>query len=223
MRKNGHIYLACLIILLFGLSSDGQVLCYGRNIKQVALTFDDGPSPAYTTRILGILKRYKAKATFFVIGKKAADFSDLLRQIADAGQEIGNHTYYHSPVTWLNPRKMLNELADTNRVIGNITGREVTLFRPPNGRLSRERLKTLEHAGYRVVLWSVNADDFYHSDSGMRSPDSIASRVLSRIRGGDVILLHDSEETIAALPKMIQALKKRGFKFCTISQLGAKL
>jgi len=212
-----------LILLLFGFSAEGQVICYGKNIKQVALTFDDGPSPAYTRRILSTLKKFNIRATFFVVGKKAADFSDLLRQIADAGYEIGNHTYYHSPVTWLNPRKMLSELADTNRVIGNITGREVTLFRPPNGRLSRARLKTLENAGYRVVLWSVNADDFYHSDSGMRSPDSIASRVLSRIRGGDVILLHDSEETIAALPKMIQALIKRGFRFCTVSQLGAKL
>jgi peptidoglycan/xylan/chitin deacetylase (PgdA/CDA1 family) len=213
------IILIILLILCGGLSSEGQVLCYGKNAQQVALTFDDGPSPAYTGRILGTLKRYRVKATFFVVGKKAADFSDLLKQIADAGEEIGNHTYYHSPITWLSPRKMLNELADTNRVIGNITGREVTLFRPPNGRFSQARLKTLEHAGYRVVLWSVNADDFYHSDSGMRSPDSIDHRVLSRVRGGDVILLHDSEETIAALPKMIQALKKRGFKFCTVSEL----
>ncbi|HTY13768.1 MAG TPA: polysaccharide deacetylase family protein [Candidatus Omnitrophota bacterium] len=197
-----------------------QIYTHGFNHRQVALTFDDGPSPLYTEMVLDILKKYHVPATFFVIGYKVAENPDLIVEIARDGHEIGNHTYYHSRLNWVNGQKLLGELKMTSDLIANETGLAVNLFRPPHGYLNPEKRALIEKAGYGIVQWSVNADDFYHSLYGMRNPSSIASRVLSRITGGDIVLMHDtSAQTVVALPKIIRALKGHGYQFVTVSKL----
>ena len=211
---------ALLFILLLSAVCNAQVYCRGFNHRQVALTFDDGPSPLYTEMILDTLHHYKIKATFFVVGHKAAENLDLLEEITKEGHELGNHTYYHSRLNWINGEKLLSEIKMTTDLIANKTGVKVRLFRPPHGYLPKEKCRLIEKAGYEIVMWSVNADDFYHSDFGMRDPSSIASRVLSRVHGGDIILMHDdSSQTTVALPKIIETLKKRGYSFVPVSKL----
>ncbi len=208
-----------LLLLLFG-GGQAQVFTHGFNHRQIALTFDDGPSPLYTEMVLDILKKYHIPATFFVIGYKVADNPDLLVEIVRDGHEVGNHTYYHSRLNWVSDKKLLDELKMASDLIAEKTGVNVTLFRPPHGFLNQEKKILIEKAGYSIIQWSVNADDFYHVFNGMRAPSSIASRVVSRTYGGDIILMHDtSAQIVVALPKIIRALKSRGFQFVTVSKL----
>jgi len=208
------------LLVLLAVSVDAQIFTHGFYPKKLALTFDDGPSGKYTTQVLDILKKYNIKATFFVIGMKAQKEPELLKRIADEGHEIGNHTFYHSKLNWINNKKLLNEIKMTSDFIIKTTGTADLLFRPPHGTLPLNKIKLIRDAGYEIVQWSVNADDFYKTGFGIRSPASIARRVLSRVHGGDIILMHDdSEQTVNSLPIIIGSLKKRGFSFVRVSQL----
>jgi peptidoglycan/xylan/chitin deacetylase (PgdA/CDA1 family) len=115
---------------------------------------------------------------------------------------------------------MLEEISDTTNAIRKITGENVRFFRPPFGSFDREKRKLVEKAGYGFVLWSVNADDFYHLGWGMRTAASIEKKVLRGVRGGDIILAHDdSIQLEKALPVIIETLKARGYRFVTMSEL----
>ncbi|MBU0502311.1 MAG: polysaccharide deacetylase family protein [bacterium] len=212
----------CLVFFLIFFVSPAfaKTISHGRHPKHIALTFDDGPNAYVTAEILNVLKRENVPATFFVVGKKLNETAFLLRRMVAEGHEIGNHTYSHSPITWLNDQKLTNELKRTSNLITKHAGRRVNLFRPPHGRNSSKKQKIVEQRGYDTVLWTVNADDFYHRKTGMRSPQSIAKRVVSRVYGGDIILMHDnSQQIIEALPLIIRNLKKRGFYFVTVSKM----
>lgn len=217
MRK----FLVLFIILFFCASlASAEIIRNGTHPKHVALTFDDGPSPGHTEKVLDILRQENVKATFFVIGKKVMEHPMLLNWIDEEGHEIGNHTYSHTRVTWINDQKMLDEIRRTSLLIWDLTGKKVEYFRPPHGRLTNAKRKKIEAKGYKVIYWSVNADDFYHTTWGMRTPESIADRVISRVNGNDIVLMHDNSYQITeALPVIIKALKKRGYYFVTISEL----
>lgn len=194
----------------------------GRNPKLIALTFDDGPSTPYTEKVLAALKKEKVKATFFMIGKKIVAQPDLLDLVLADGHEIGNHTYYHSRLNWLTESKLLDEIKLTSQIVSGYSNGNVrlNLFRPPHGFLPRSKSAAIQKAGYNIVMWSVNADDFYHASSGIRSPTSIAQRVLGRIHGGDIVLMHDnSRQTVDSLPYIIKALKRKGYQFVTVSEI----
>lgn len=214
------ILICIMFTLVLCFTVHAQVICSGSDPKQIALTFDDGPSPVYTEKVLDILKSEGVPATFFLVGSKIENYPGLLWRIEGEGHEIGNHTYYHSKASWLSDGKIMKEINDTSQLIEKITGKKVVYFRPPHGDLSRAQRKMIEDAGYKVAYWSVNADDFYHTDYGMRTSASISKRVLSQVRGGDIILMHDdSEQTTDSLTKIIKALKKRGYNFVKLSQL----
>lgn len=211
----------CLIIL--GCSAlSAQMVIRGRNPKLIALTFDDGPSPQYTEKVLAVLDKEKVKATFFMIGRKIVAQPELLDLAIADGQEIGNHTYYHSRLNWLTETKLLDEIKLTSQIVSGYTYGKVRLklFRPPHGFLPRSKSAAIQKAGYTIVMWSVNADDFYHTSRGVRSPTSIALRVLGRIHGGDIILMHDdSQQTVDSLSYIIKSLKRKGYQFVTVSEL----
>jgi len=200
--------------------SSARIIWKGIASRQVALTFDDGPSPGVTDKILEILKKEKVKANFFVIGRKAEKNPDLLRRIAEGGHEIGNHSYNHSRTSWINEKKLQKEVRRTSELISSITGLPVFLFRPPYGKIDRHKRKLLEKQGYNIILWSIGADDCYREGRGIRPPKSIIWRVVSRVRGGDIVLLHDnSRQIVEALPGMIKQLKRKGYVFAKISEL----
>ena len=184
-------------------------------VKTVALTFDDGPHPEFTLRLLEILERNNVKATFFVVGKQVRKYPEFLREIKKAGHEIGNHTYNHPMLTTLDKEGVINEL-ELNRVeIKKEAGVDVAIFRPPSGRYDEKVLAAALSRGFIPVLWSVSGSDY-----GATDPNTVRDNVLFSLKDGDIILLHSGvEATLKALPEIIFDIKKRGFEFRTISQL----
>ena len=156
------------------------------NEQVVALTFDDGPSPASTPFILDLLKRFNFKATFFVVGKKAAQYPELITAIAAGGHAIGNHSWSHDNLLMLRSTKQLSEDIQKTQNILQAAGVRPTLFRPPAG-ISNPRLKTvLRSEKLQIVNFSCRA-----FDRGNKSVDGLAERILTCVRPGAILLLHD--------------------------------
>lgn len=202
------------------LFSAGSAKPYRKGIatKQIALTFDDGPSIQNTEEILRILKEYQIRATFFVIGENAAAEPDRIRMIYEAGHEIGNHTYTHAYITKLEKAALREEIQKTEDVLKQITGEKPCIFRPPGGYYDEESLALLEEMGYRSILWSLDTRDW-----SMPKSDTIASKIEENAVGGDIILFHDLNDkrlpTPEALKRILPYLKENGYEFVTISEM----
>ncbi|KIV64384.1 glycosyl transferase, group 2 family protein/polysaccharide deacetylase family protein [Bacillus mycoides] len=210
------------------LPSAYEVQRYGKpKGKQVALTFDDGPDPKYTPEILDILKEYKIKAAFFVLGENAQLNPSIVKRIYDEGHEIGNHTFKHPNVADTSLLRTKVELNTTQRLIQEITGHSTVLFRPPyeadaNPDSSNEILPILraQNMNYTMVAEKVDPEDW-----ATPSTNELVKRTLNPIYKGEgnVILLHDAggnrTHTVEALPMIIKDLKKNGYSFVTIADL----
>jgi peptidoglycan/xylan/chitin deacetylase (PgdA/CDA1 family) len=189
--------------------------------RAVALTFDDGPSPRYTPRILAELAKLHVRATFFVIGYLARAHPSLVRREAKLGMAVGNHSYNHPevpPFAQL-PAPLIRDeigLADQELVRLGIRPR---LFRPPGGGSSAKLVRIAEALGQRVVLWSVDPTDWEPGVTGAE----IARRVLSAVRPGSIVDLHDGggdrSATLAALPKIVRGIKARGLRLVVLGVL----
>ncbi len=188
--------------------------------RYVALTFDDGPHKEYTAEILDILKANNAKATFFVIGKNAKMYSDLIKREFDEGHEIGNHTYTHPSMREINAEALVEEIEKTQELVEDITGKAPVLFRSPGGYLDDDILKTIGSYDCTPVLWSWRQDT---RDWSRPPVKSVVDTVLNNIRDGDIVLFHDynlkGSPTPEALRVILPELKKRGYNFVTVSQL----
>jgi peptidoglycan/xylan/chitin deacetylase (PgdA/CDA1 family) len=187
--------------------------------RSVALTFDDGPSPQYTTRVLATLTRLRVHATFFVIGYLAATYPELVRRELRLGMTVGNHSYNHPevpPFGELPPRLLRDEIALSAQILANL-GATPALFRPPGGSTSAGLVRAAAALGQRVVLWSVDPDDW--SPGG--SSKGIAKRVLSAVRPGSIVILHDGggdrSATVAALPAIIRGIRRRGLHLVALT------
>jgi len=205
----------------------------GDHPGMIALTFDDGPDPKWTPRILDILKQENVPAAFFVIGKNGQAHPDLLRRIVNEGHELGNHTFTHPNLGEIPGRITDLELSATQRLIESITGRSTVLFRPPYfGDAEADTPEEVEPAlraqrlNYVLVGLRIDPGDW---KPGVTA-DEIVQRTIDRARDnnpetrGQVVLLHDSGgergATIEALPRLIHELRARGFKFVQVSDLG---
>ncbi len=186
--------------------------------KQIALTFDDGPSRQNTEEILGILKENGIRATFFVIGENAEKDPDRIKMIYDAGHEIGNHTYTHAYISKISEEALRKEIKKTEDLLKNITGERPFVFRPPGGYYNDASLAVLEEMGYISVLWSLDTRDW-----SMPKSDTVASKVEESATNGDIILFHDLEDkrlpTPTALRRIIPYLIENGYEFVTISEM----
>ncbi|MEW1775953.1 polysaccharide deacetylase family protein [Streptomyces sp. NPDC086777] len=194
-------------------SVSGGVDC--RKAKCVALSFDGGPSPT-TPKLLDILEQRHLHATFFVQGRgHISKYPDILRRIAEAGEEIGNHTWTHPRLTDLDEAGARAELSRTQTAIEKITGTRPVLMRPPEGRTDRKVAEVCRELGLAQVLWSVTAKDYETTDSAL-----ITKRVLDQTHRDGIILLHDLHKgTVPAVPGILEALKQRGYTVVTVSQL----
>jgi len=192
---------------------------------QVAITFDDGPDPRWTPKILDILKAANVKAAFFLVGVNAERYPNLVRRIVNEGHEIGNHTYYHPNLALCWPEHIRVELNATQLLFETITGRATTLFRPPYAADSSPTqlseltpLKIAEDLNYLIVLESIDPQDW--SKPGA---DVIVQRVKQQRRDGSIILLHDAggdrSQTVEALPRILDWLHKRGDTVVPLSTL----
>jgi len=204
----------------------GKVLSNGaRNRLRIALTFDDGPNEPYTSNVLHILKRYRIKATFFLVGQNALRHPETCRQIVAAGNAIGNHSHGHSKSLCLRRGKAVaRDIEAAHQAIYECTGLEPTLFRPPHGFRSPWLMRTVRNLGYTVVTWDNMTSDWNAETSG----DEIVLAILRRAKPGGVIVLHDGRDTrlnydrshmLQALPFVIETLLERGFEFVTIPEL----
>ena len=187
--------------------------------RAVALTFDDGPSPQYTPRILAVLTKLRVRATFFVIGYLAEANPDLVRRELRLGMTVGNHSYNHPevpPFAQLPPRLLSDEIALGGQVLSRL-GVQPRLFRPPGGSTSPALVRAAATLGQRVVLWSVDPADW----SPGSSAKEITKRVLSAVRPGSIVILHDGggdrSATLAALPAIARGIRHRGLRLVALA------
>ncbi|SDW27148.1 polysaccharide deacetylase family sporulation protein PdaB [Marininema mesophilum] len=185
--------------------------------KKIALTFDDGPHPVYTRRILKTLKRHHVKATFFVVGKNVIREPQLTRRIRKEGHELANHTYSHPGVRRLSLQKLKEEIEKTQAVVFKNTGTKTHLMRSPGGYYNDKIIKVAKKTKHQMILWSWDQDT---QDYRKRSVIRIVRQVISGASNGDIVLFHDSEPRAAvALNYIIPILKKKGYRFVSVSEL----
>ncbi len=184
--------------------------------RTVAMTFDDGPSPKLTPRLLDTLKQRGIRATFFVVGKNAAEFPDILKRAVAEGHEIGNHSWSHPQLTHLGAAGVAGEIEKTNAAIKAAIGHNPVLMRPPYGATTAALDRRFNQEwGLKVILWDVDPLDWKYRNSAR-----VEREILSQIKPGSIVLSHDIHATtVAAMPATLDALIARGFKFVTVSEL----
>jgi len=186
----------------------------------LCLTFDDGPNPEYTPQILEILEKNNAKATFFVVGEFVNYHPQIVRQIVEAGHEIGNHTFSHPDLRDLSEDQIQDEIERTESVISAITGSRSALFRPTYGLYDSSTVSLVERLGYRFVTWS---DGLYTRDWELRGVDVLINTIMTYSKNGSIVLVHDAggnrDQTVEAVKFVIPELMKKGFQFVTVSDL----
>lgn len=182
------------------------------DVRRVALTFDDGPHPAYTEQLLDGLKERGVHVTFFVTGEHAALHPDVIRRMQEEGHLIGNHTYTHIQLTKSNREKFKQELIKTNEVLRDITGEEILYVRPPYGTWDK---KLESELNMFPILWNIDPLDWCTANASC-----VAQAVLNNISENDIILMHDYYKTsVEAALIVIDELQKQGYEFVTVDKL----
>lgn len=188
--------------------------------RQIALTYDDGPNEAYTRRLLDVLAKHSAPATFFLIGKYVQRCPQPAREIAAAGHTIGNHTFSHPLLIFKSAAEIRRELVECRKAIEDAVGAHSNLFRPPFGGRRPAVLRIARELGLRPVMWNITGYDWDAPPA-----EQIEDKVAKCVRGGDVILLHDGghkqmgadrSQTIIASDRILGRFKQDGFSFVTI-------
>ncbi len=184
--------------------------------QYLAMTFDDGPHPQHTPRLLDMLKQRSLKATFFVVGQNAAQYPEILKRIAAEGHELANHSYTHPILNPLGEGGIREQLDKTHQAVLGATGVTMKLLRPPYGALTENmRRWTYQTFGYRTILWDVDPLDWKVRDAAR-----VQSEILGHARAGSIVLAHDiHKSTVDAMPETLDALAAKGFKFVTVSEL----
>lgn len=182
------------------------------NAPMIALTFDDGPNPDYTQRILDVLTANYSHATFFVVGPNAESFTETLKAISLAGCEIGNHTYNHKDLTTLTAAEVEEQIDKVNRAVKKSTGENTTVIRPPYGAFNDDVLAQLKEP---VILWDLDTEDW---DS--RNAQKVVEKVLDTVKDGDIVLMHDIyDSTAEAVEILVPKLKEQGYQIVSVSEL----
>ena len=185
-----------------------------KNIKRVALTFDDGPSSECTPRLLDILKKENVKATFFLVGKNIKENEDIVIRMKNEGHLIGNHTFNHSQLTKLGFDEAVEEINTTNAWITNISGYTPEYIRPPFGSFTDE---LLSETSMSVVMWNVDPLDWKY-----KNKDIVTDKILKNVKNGDIILMHDIfESSVDAAQTVIKELKKQDYVFVTVDKMNS--
>lgn len=195
---------------------------------RIALTFDDGPNPAMTPRLLEILAQHEVRATFFLIGEYVRQFPELAKEISSRGHAIGNHTDTHPSLVLLSQSRIQGELQHCQAAVADATGRQPQWMRPPYGFRSPQMHRAVRASGFRgVVMWSASGRDW------KRQPASRVIERLRRVRPGDIVLLHDGappvpggpgcdrSHTLDAVDHWLPRWKERGWRCVTLDEISA--
>ena len=185
-----------------------------RDRRRIALTFDDGPDPARTPALLDALAELGCKATFFCVGASVDEHPALVARMVREGHEIGNHTYTHRYLPLARSRSVEAELRRTDEAIARITGHAPTIARPPYGGRSPRNVRVFDRLAKRLVLWDVNSFDWKGAP-----PQEVADRVLSRVRPGSIVLMHDiCDHTMESLELIVLTLRAREYELVTVTE-----
>ncbi|MCS7231355.1 MAG: polysaccharide deacetylase family protein [Elusimicrobiota bacterium] len=190
--------------------------------KLVSLTFDDGPHPYYTQKIVEILNKYKVKATFFFVGKQVKRYPEIVRYILEnSDSKIANHTYSHRNLTKLSPFEIQKELIFTHNLLleiaeDNYIEKIIPYFRPPGGNYDEKVLKEAEKLGFKITLWSIFVDDI-----NCREKQQLLERIFnSNLQNKEIVLLHSGHSTtVEALPEIIEFFRSKGYEFVTVNEI----
>ncbi|MBA3647259.1 MAG: polysaccharide deacetylase family protein [Chitinophagales bacterium] len=186
-----------------------QIWSYPESKKTLYLTFDDGPTPSISESTLKELKKFSAKATFFLVGQNAEKNPDLVSRIKSEGHTIGNHTYKHLNGWTTNTNTYIRDILKCDKIIGS------NLFRPPYGRITKAQTSIMLHR-YRVIMWDVLSGDF---DPGI-SKNRCLKNVLENTEPGSIIVFHDSikaaDRMQYALPRVLEYYSEKGFRFSSL-------
>jgi peptidoglycan/xylan/chitin deacetylase (PgdA/CDA1 family) len=197
-----------------------------RRSKQLALTYDDGPNDPHTLHLLEVLARHNVRATFFLIGRFVRQRPDIARELVKAGNVVGNHTFTHPLLTLKSTHELRAQLTDCERALTDAVGEHSNLFRPPFGGRRPAVLRIARQLGLEPIMWNVTGYDW-----NAPSVEYIERKVTSRVRGGNVILLHDGGHrafgtdrsyTVTATDRLISRYKSEGYEFVTIPEMMGK-
>lgn len=224
-----------VIFLLYGvvptalirLTGIGAVSRAPAGRRHVAITFDDGPDPRYTPRILDLLEKHQIKACFFLVGQKAREHPEIVRRIAAAGHEIGVHGYSHKPAWLLGPRATAREIDKAILAVEEVTGQKPLYFRPAWGLFNLFSPIYCRKKGVKFILWTYMSWDW----TKKATPQSIIQKTLRRLADGAILVFHDSdtapgaapgspEKVVAALSVIIEELKSRGLAVVPLKETG---
>jgi len=192
-----------------------------RGARRVALTFDDGPDPRWTPRVLDALGAAGVRGTFFLVGERAERAPEVVKRMAAEGHEIGNHSWSHRSLWLCGPRATEREIRRAHDRIGALAGAPPRHFRPPWGMVNAAMFSAVRRVGERCVFWSIQPE-------GQRpaSAERQVAHVLRRAHPGAIVDLHDAEGTPAApqrllqaLPALLDGLRERGYAFTTVADL----
>ncbi|HMC02055.1 MAG TPA: polysaccharide deacetylase family protein [Flavobacteriaceae bacterium] len=173
----------------------------------IYITFDDGPTPNVTDKVLNTLKKYDAKATFFCVGENAKNYPELIRRIILEGHALGNHTNNHIKGWKTKTKEYLNNIDEASKVIDS------NLFRPPYGQLMPKQGKKLIADGYKIIMWNVLSFDWDNTIS----KETCLDNVISKTKKGSIVVFHDSDKAsinmLYSLPKVLEHFTKKGYNF----------
>jgi peptidoglycan-N-acetylglucosamine deacetylase len=184
--------------------------------RYIAMTFDDGPHPVNTPRLLNMLKQRNIKATFFMIGRSVDANPSVARRVAAEGHEIGNHSYTHTKLSSLSMAGIMSEIERTDSAIERAVGYKSRVMRPPYGALTQDQRAAVKNqTGHPTILWSVDPLDWKKPGASV-----VTSRILAGASNGGIILAHDlHSSTVDAMPATLDGLIAKGYRFVTVSEL----
>jgi peptidoglycan/xylan/chitin deacetylase (PgdA/CDA1 family) len=226
MKRGYTAYLLCAILVLYSGPPAGALdfseaiethvaVNHGPSTDMyIALTFDDGPKPL-TPELLAILDEYGVRATFFICGSVVDVWQAEFDLLCDSGHEIGNHSWSHPHLTRLSEYDIIEQLEPTNDLIEDCSGQRPQLFRPPYGAYNEYVIGAAERMGMATIMWDIDPKDWKDP-----SPDLIAEYVVSRATSGSIVLLHEGHQnTLTALPIILDTLMAEGYRFITVGEM----
>lgn len=224
------IFLTGLVVvsLVFGVGASGASAVFknnvnkkvpiyqvARNDKKISISFDCAWGVDYTDELLSVMEKYNVKCTFFPVKFWTEKYPDYVKKIDQAGHEIGTHSATHSHMSKQSSETIKNEILSSSQAITNVTGKPVTLFRPPYGDYNDNLINTLDSMGIKTIQWSVDSLDWKDLTA-----EQITNRVVKKVKSGSIILCHNNGlHTAKALPMIFDVLLSSGYKFVPIGEL----
>ncbi len=199
--------------------SDTLYLKGSADERKVALTFDDGPDDKYTEQVLDVLREYNVPGTFFLLGNRVVEHTEVVDRIYREGHVIGNHSWSHPNLSKESEGRIYNEMVLTDMIIESVIGKKPALVRPPYGAVTKENVEQLRDMNYKIINWNVDSVDWRDRDV-----DQILINTLPDVKPGSIILFHSAggesrAATVDALKEIIYTLRVQGYEFVTVDQL----